>query len=250
MVRLKYFRFSLRTLLCITLVAALAATIFRVVYVNHYRDEALVLERLKPSGGKIYKSAREPKWLWSQFGDNVGEKGASLVLSDTEVGDDELADIAQLTELGGLYLDRTKITDKGLENIKDMKDLVAISLRRTSITRGPPLSQMAKLVNLDLAFTNVSDIDTSGLLSLENLNLRGTHITDQALVRLGALPNLQTLDIAGSPGIPLKITDDGVAHLTKDKLPKLSKIYLYFTEVTEVGIAQLKAAFPGIVILR
>ena len=107
-----------------------------------------------------------------------------------------------------------------------------------------------RLVDLDLAFTNVKDIDTSGFLSLEKLNLRGTDITDQTLANFGDLPNLQTLDISGSPGIPMKIMNEGVAHLTKDKLPKLSKIYLYFTEVTEDGIAQLKADFPGLVIVR
>jgi len=232
------------------LVVALSAIYFRIEYLDRYREDAVALKRLASSGGSIHKIARKPRWLWEQFGDKLGEKGTSLDFSDTDIGDDQLADISRLSDLGGLYLDRTKITDKGIENIKDMAGLIAVSMRRTSITKLPPLTRLSNLVDLDLAFTDVTEIKTDGLLSLGNLNLRGTQITDQTLAGIGALPNLRTLDIAGSPGTPMMITDKGIDHLTKDKLPKLSKIYLYFTEVTEVGIAQLGAEFPGLQISR
>ena len=249
MIPQRYFRFSLRFLLCAPLVAAIALAWFCAAY-NRHRNEGQTLDRLESTGGTIHKSTREPEWLWERFGDQIANKGESLILSDTEIGDDELAEIARLSGLGGLYLKRTNVTDKGLASIEDMTDLVALSLRRTSITKAPPVARMARLEHLDLAFTNVDDINTAGLMSLEHLNLRATRITDQTLAKIGTLPDLRTLDIAGAPGRPMKITDEGVAHLTKAKLPKLRTIYLYYSEVTDDEIGRLRAAFPGLKVYR
>ena len=66
----------------------------------------------------------------------------------------------------------------------------------------------------------------------------------------GPLPKLELLDIAGAPGMPMRISDEGVAHLTKDKFPKLRRIYLDCTSVTDDSIDQLRAAFPGLAIVR
>ncbi len=48
----------------------------------------------------------------------------------------------------------------------------------------------------------------------------------------------------------MEITDFGICQLTRDKLPKLQQIFLYFTDVTEEGITHLKSEFPGLVITR
>lgn len=243
-------RFSLKTLLCMLLLAAIAAAYFRVAYLDRYREEAEVLSRLESTGGQIHQQNREPAWLWQQFGDKIGKKGASLVLSDMDIGDEELADTAQLSELGGLYLERTNVTDNGLDSIKQMPGLIAIGLRRTSISTWPATPQLRKLEDLDLGFTDVRSFDSTGLVSLKKLGLRGTKIDDHTLAGLGALPNLESLDIAGSLGEPPNITDDGVAHLTKEKYPKLRRIYLYNTAVSEDAIARLKAEFPGLKVVR
>jgi hypothetical protein len=242
----KNLRFSMKTLLCMLLLVAIAATYFRVAYLDRYREEAEVLSRLESTGGQIHQQHREPRWLWQQFGNEIGKKGYTLILSDMDIGDEELADISQLSELGGLYLERTKVTDKGLDSIKRMSGLIAISLERTSISRWPAMPQLRKLEELDLKFTNVRDFDSTGLVSLKQLGLRGTKIDDDILAGLGPLPNLQSLDIAGRFAEPPTITDEGIAHLTRTKYPKLERIYLYNTGVSDQRVARLKAEFPGL----
>lgn len=244
------FKFSVRTLLCLTLVAAGAATWFRMAYVDAYRQQAEVLQQLDVAEGAVLTKDRQPKWLWSQFGEQIAQKGTTLELSRTDVGDMELADIGQLTELGGLYLDETKVTDAGLQHLENMKGLIALGLRKTSITKCPPLSKMSQLQNLDLGFTQVEQVDTSGLRSLVSLNLRATRINDKTLANLSPLPNLESLDIAGSLGEPPRITDEGLAHLRKSKYPKLKTVYLYDTKVSPDGVARLKAEFPGIKVMQ
>src|SRR5687768_11032898 len=125
-------RFSLRSLLLVIFLCAVGASLFRTA-MNRFRDEDAILDRLGSTGGKVYRTPRQPAWLWERFGDDIAKKGASLILSNSDVGDPELAEIAHLTALGGLYLDGTRVTDKGLGNIQGMTELVALSLRRTSI---------------------------------------------------------------------------------------------------------------------
>ncbi len=243
-------RFSLRSLLAIMLIAAALAGYFRLAYMDHYREEGSHRDQVKASGGRIYEMPREPAWLWSQFGDQIGKKGTSVNLSDTNAGDKELAEVCQLTELGGLTLNRTKITDAGLKHLEKLTELVQLNLRRTSIENWPPVLKMSRLVALDLSFTKIQDIETAGLVSLETLELRATLISDRTLANFGELPSLERLDIAGTPGMPMQISDSGISQLSRDKLPKLQQIFLYFTDVTEEGIAHLKTEFPGLVITR
>lgn len=193
---------------------------------------------------------REPEWLWSKFGDDVGRRGATLVLSETDVSDAQVAQLGRLHDLGGLYLDRTAVTNDGLVCLAGMRDLVALSLRRTDVTELPSLSHMEELVDLDLSFTNISAIDLTGLKALQKLNLRATRLDDASLETFPPLPQLTSLDIAGTPGQPMSISDRGIETITPKKYPQLKSIYLYYCAVSDTQVDRLKSEFAGISLHR
>jgi hypothetical protein len=82
---------------------------------------------------------------------------------------------------------------------------------------------MSKLVELDLSFTDVSYLDTGDLVSL---------------------------DIAGAPSRPGAVTDRGVVTITREKFPKLTRLYLYETEVSDAAVEELKKRMPGLAVYR
>jgi hypothetical protein len=243
-------RYSLRGFLLAATLCAVALGWFVSNHLDRYRQESRLLDRLAALGGEVDRKPRSPAWLWHWFGAGVGQQASSLMLSDTKIGDEELLEIAALSGLEGLYLDRTNITSDGVETLGQLRDLVALSARRTNISRPPQLAGMKKLLHLDLSVTDVTDLDTSDLISLEYLGLGGTGITDETLAKLAPLPKLKTLDLSGTPGRPGRVSDLGVARLTKQRLPELIRISLYDTAVTDVGEAALKAEFAGIAVSR
>jgi len=194
----------------------------------------------------VYSTIREPEWLWSQFGEDVARRGASLVLSGTQVSDSQIAQLARLHDLGGLYLDETAVTNDGLVCLAGMHNLVALSLRRTDVTELPSMSHMRELVDLDLSFTKISTIDLTGLHALQNLNLRATGLDDDALQHFPPLQELRSLDIARAPGQPMSITDRSIKTITRKKFPKLKAIFLYHCDVSEAELTRIKSEFPGI----
>ena len=222
---------------------------FSSAYLNGFRKDAELLSGLRSAGGQVHSSARKPQWLWHLFGDLFGDRVNSLILVDSDVSDSQIAELSRFRHLGGLYLDRTAVTDDGLACLSIMTDLVALSLRRTSVTELPSLSHMSKLVELDISFTNVKEVDVTGLDSLATLTLRATQLNDAGLANMSPLPELRSLDIAGA-GTNMAITDDGIGHITARKFPKLRLLYLYNCEVSQREVDRLMSEFPGIEIHR
>lgn len=242
-------RISLRLFLLLVLLCAAAMGWFAATYLQPYRDEAALRERLTRLGGGVGYGPREPYWFWRIFGQGIARKTNTLLLSDIPIEDADMAQIGKLNGLEGLYLERTKVTDAGLAHIGGFDQLVALDLSHLHISH-PPIRRMSKLIELDLAHTDVSKVDTSAMTSLQLLDLRATRINDQTLAAMAALPNLKTLDIAGAPGRPVNVTDRGVAHLTSQKYPKLTRLYLYETAVSDAAVKLLKARMPGLAVYR
>ena len=245
MLRPRRIRLSIRILLFVTFLVAIVLAWFSVTF-TRYRRESAIFGQIAATGGKAYTVPRKPEWLWQQFGDDVAQRGTSLLLADTDVTDSQIAQLGTLHDLGGLYLERTSVTNEGLVCLAGMRGLVALSLRRTKVTELPSLSHMEQLKDLDISFTTVSHVDLTGLDALESLRLRATRLDDNALEHFPPLPELKSLDIAGAPGCPMSISDRGIAHITSDRFPKLNRIYLYRCDVSDVQIDRLQSEFPGI----
>jgi hypothetical protein len=79
---------------------------------------------------------------------------------------------------------------------------------------------------------------------LQSLNLAQTRITDRGLRDVATLSALEHLDLSGNPGV----TDAGLDHLAA--LPRLQMLVLAGTRVTEGGVQKLRAARPGLQVVR
>ncbi|MEI8381212.1 MAG: hypothetical protein WCJ09_13875 [Planctomycetota bacterium] len=113
-------------------------------------------------------------------------------------------------------------------------------------------AQLASLKNLPkLAQLNVrgKDITDAGLVHIKDskglvrLHLERTKVTDAGMEHLKGLENLEYLNLYGTV-----VTDAGLKHL--EGLKKLKRLYLWETKVTDAGVTAIKAAIPGLQVIR
>jgi len=96
-----------------------------------------------------------------------------LDLSDTDLSDDGLKAIGQLSNLTKLNVNRTKITDAGIDAISNLERLITLNLYGTSIS--------------DQGLEKLTDLKT-----LESLYLWQTQTTEEGIEKLrAALPNCE-----------------------------------------------------------
>ena len=109
------------------------------------------------------------------------------------------------------------------------------------------LKELTELRNLNLSSTRNTDAGLEHLKAMAELqhlylqNKQGSQrveITDDGLVHLKGLTKLKTLMLDGNVGV----TDAGLLHL--HGLSNLRSLNVPRTQVTDVGIANLKAALP------
>ncbi|GAB4000363.1 ribonuclease inhibitor [Spirosoma daeguense] len=111
-----------------------------------------------------------------------------LKLSDTQVSDATLAQVAKLKNLQKLHLEQTKITDSGLKQLKGLANLEYLNLYGTSVSDAG-LAELA------------------GIKSLKTVYLWQTKVTENGLAMLKkAMPNLE---IVGG------VTEQAVAEFAK-----------------------------------
>jgi hypothetical protein len=133
------------------------------------------------------------------------------------VRDDGVAYIAGLHRLETLHLGGTKVTDEGLKNLEGMTELINVLLDGAPI-RGRGLAHLANAKQmhwLHLANDPLDDDEFEVItrLSMQQLSLTNTPLTDKSVRYLKTLRNLKDLRIGGT-----QITESGVAEL-KSALP-------------------------------
>jgi hypothetical protein len=109
-------------------------------------------------------------------------------LTGSSVGDDGLQYLKSAPEVRNLLLAHTAITDSGVSNLTCLRQLNYLSLAATGVTDEgiSNLVSFRQLKELDLEGTRVTDssVDYLSALPLEMLNIRGTLITADGVVRL------------------------------------------------------------------
>lgn len=143
----------------------------------------------------------------------IGPFGLDLSYSD--VGDNDLREVAKLDQLQALDLSGTAITRVGLKNVAASKNLQALDLLRTNL-RDEDIKALAEI------------------RSLKQLSLAGTKITNAGLRNLAPLQELTTLCLGNC-----RIDDDGLKHLAA--LPRLQVLDLGSTDITDAGLKELQA---------
>ncbi len=167
-----------------------------------------------------------------------------LRVHDVPITENNLKTIAKMSGLTSLDLSFTDLNDSTIKHIAGMKSLKRLDLSST-LVRGLTFNQLKGLKNLtglDLANTRTHDFAINTIVeccpNLERLNLAGTRITDQAILKLQHLKRLQKLKIAGT-----NITDKYIDKLMA--LKDLQKLSMSNTRVTPEKLRQLRKAKPG-----
>ncbi len=227
-------------------------------------------------GGKVEVFNQE-RWASGQAMNdvsNIPDKffGMMINLSDCKtVSDADLKRFKSLNKPFWLTLDRTRITDAGLKELRGLPSLQILLLEETAITR-LGVENLGVLPNLDtisLFGTATTGKDLSLLTrfpKLTGVRLGRAQLTDEGVKSLSTQQNiigLQTRDGVGANEF------DGIGNLSQicslsavgksctdncleplSKLTKLTGLGLYWTSVTDAGLARLPVVAPGLTLLN
>ena len=129
-------------------------------------------------------------------------------------------------------------------------DALVVSLQSAGKTAGDEelalIKQLPRVDQIDLRGTGVTDAglaNLAGIASLTQLHLEKTGVTDAGLTHLKGLTNLTYLNLYGTA-----VTDKGLGEL--NGLKNLKKLYLWQTKVTDAGVNPLKGAIAGLYVNR
>jgi serine/threonine protein kinase len=169
---------------------------------------------------------------------SVDLTGRPVTLEDFTVLDNQLL-------LRRLTLADTPTTDEFLNHLERNSSLEELNLRGTLVTDAAleRLSRFPLLQRLDLSNTAITDAGLKHLTDMElrNLNLCGTKVTDTGIKNLtvprGTGECLNALDLSGTA-----VTDACVQYLRQ--MPRLDKLTLLRTKITEEAVRTLREALP------
>ena len=243
--KLRWFRFSLRTLLVAVLVLSvpLSWLAVKLEKARQQRNAWVALESLGAymlydwgdDWGRLPSTISNPfspeatkalqpdsSWLRDVFGNDFFDRVESVSLLNCKVTDADLEHVKGLPHLRHLSLDSPEITDAGLEHIAGLTSLEDLWLKNAQITDAG-LEHLVGLTNLKrLKLTNTQITGTglthlAGLTNLELLTIHHTRVTDAGLTHLEGLTKLEEL------WLPIQVTPDGERKL-QNSLPHC-KIY-------------------------
>ena len=255
--KLRWFQFSLRTLLVFVTLCVLACS-WLAVKMERARKQRAIVDEIRKLGGQVeYKGSllgedffakvvavRLPPPLSDGNLEHLRKHLEGLTqlrelsLHDTQLSDAGLQHLKGLTQLKRLDLINTQVSDAGLEHLKGLTKLKWLDFNNTQVTDAglEHLKGLTKLESLDFSNTQVTDAGLEhlkGLKQLELLSLTETKITDGGLERLKGLKKLWLLNLGGT-----QLTDAGLEHLKG--LMNLHYLDLEDTQVTDAGLQHLK----------
>ena len=214
--RRRWFQYSLRTLLVLTLVVCIGMGWIG-VKMQQARKEREAVAAIEQLGGqawweypRVESESRGQAWLRKLLGDEI------LVHPDRVLirNDAGMEHLKGLTQLRKLWLQGTQVTDAGLKHVEVLTQLQFLRLADAEVT------------DAGLEYLK-------GLTQLQSLSVEGTSVTDAGLAHLEGLTQLQWLYLDDS-----HVTDVGLEHL--QGLPQLRMLSLRGTQVTDAGLEYLQ----------
>jgi Leucine-rich repeat (LRR) protein len=160
-----------------------------------------------------------------------------LTLNNSLISESGLAVLQAFSKLRELSIYGCKLSDSGLAYIGNITSLQSVLLSSADI-RDLEISKLARLPNLRELHIRESPMLTGNgmeaFLQLEVLQLSGTSLNDESMVRLRQLHKLRYLDLSGSA-----IKGPGLRNLAE--LPNLSTLILHHCPLTDEALVQLAA---------
>ena len=236
MARRRFFQVSLRTLLILTTLVAIALGILTRVH-HRVQEQKIAVARIKALGGQVVYDYEEGKpsakqkrappgwpWLRKLVGDEYFQDVVGITLDGTPVSDTDLNIIGKLRGMktlstigrekteNGRYIIRwskfpepvfSRITDDGLRRLGPQRNLKVAMLAHTSVG-DEGVKEIAHWQSLEVLNLDCTQVTSSGMELLEklerlkSLKLRKTKIDDGAVASLCRLRILQELDITGA----------------------------------------------------
>lgn len=190
----------------------------------------------------------------------------TLILSGSAVTDADLGHLGWVPLLERIYLQETRVTDDGLAQLRNCPSLADLNASGTSVTGSclPELANCSVLSTLLLDFCPIKDSESAGfagLHSVRHLSLYGTPISDQSLLSISHMENLEILNVGRTEihgaGIDClaacaslrefeaddsEISDDAVSNLAC--LRQVSTMTLIGTNMSQRGLERLRRALP------
>ncbi|MBN71761.1 MAG: hypothetical protein CME32_21070 [Gimesia sp.] len=201
------------------------------------RTEREIAEWVIGLGGSVAINGMSCK----QIGDLPDEmfEITDVALRESEFEDDQLASLANLKKLTGLFLDTASISDSALAHLDGLQKLQQLYLSETKITGAglSHLERLPKLTTLVLAGSTLTNVGLKNIGNLKQLvSLNISHISgidDAGLSHISGLTRLQKLYLHNNP----QITDEGIKHLHEQQL--LKELTLDNTSISDAGMKYL-----------
>jgi hypothetical protein len=155
--------------------------------------------------------------------------------------------LAQLRALQNLTYGGKDVSDRGLDAWAGLADLRLLTLRlatysEEAMRRFPVLPALESLDFFwSAGLTDAAVRALPRLPALDSLFLSRTGVTDAGLERIERFPSLRRLDLTGTG-----VSDAAVRHLLR--LEGLDWVGLADTRVSTAGVAELKRAFPEVMV--
>lgn len=225
------------------------AVLLTAVVVNGYsvrQQDAQVRRLVAGMDGKLKSENRVPDILATLFGADFHSSFdrtayTELILFGEKVSDGNLAQIAGLTDLRRLTIERTRVTNAGLVNLGGLRNLEQLSLDHTKVNDLTPISKLPNLVELSLIHTAAGDADLETLAempALRAVNLGYLKLSDSGINTLARLTELEGLSLDG-----IALSDVAMQQLKA--LTKLQGLSLIQAKVSAAALESFKAAVPG-----
>lgn len=244
--RRHFFRFSLRGLLAVVLVIAVALG----WTLHEIRKQRIAVAALRDAGFEVgFADSLSPSVL-ERLRKLIGDKEPRNVIwaygKGPQITDAEMSNLRDLDHLKVLKLIDTSVTDAGFACLDNLSNLSLLYLSRSNVSDVGliHLRRHARLEYLDLSGTQTSDAGLAHvqeLIQLKYLWLDGTRVTNDGLFRLRGLTDLEYLNLSGT-----QVSDSGLAGLKQ--LAKLATLEIQDTHATIDKAAELRTAIPNLTI--
>lgn len=252
--KLRWYQFSLRSLLILVTLFAFACSWFT-VKMQQAKRQRETIEAIRKLGGlviygytfddaapMVMTTRDAPAWLRQLLGKDFFDTASQVELRECKDADAALTLVKELPHVRNLQAFYTQVSDAGLSNLGGLTQLTYLNLSNTKVGDAgvKHLESLRELRYLSLANTAVSDEGMKSIATfteLEKLILSRTRVSDAGVERLKGLKKLRLLALDET-----QITDNSAPIIAG--LPGLESLLLSDTKLTDASMVQLKSLLP------